>query len=338
MDVKGSNIFIGFATIASFVIVVAGIQAASSIINPLLLAVFIATLCVPPLSWLLRQGVPNGPAVLLIFIIILVVSIFFMIFLGRSLNSLSQQLPTYQDRLADITVHLITWLNAQGLEIDLNKYPITNYFNPRKVMGLISYGLSVLRILLTNMFLIMLLVLFILLEASGFPAKLTAAFPNPQTLEHFRTITANVNRYMGFKALFSLATGIFLWLALSLIGVEFAGTWGLLAFFLNFIPSIGSIIAAIPAILWALVQLGLPYAGLTLLAYLVVNVAIGNFLEPKIVGRRLGLSTLVVFLSMIFWGWVLGPIGMLLSVPLTMIVKIALASDEGTRWIAVMLE
>lgn len=151
-------------------------------------------------------------------------------------------------------------------------------------------------------------------------------------------MTANVNRYMGFKALFSLATAVSLWGLLTLIGVDFAGTWGLLAFFLNFIPAIGSFIAAIPAILWALVQLGLPSALLTLLAYLVVNIIIGNILEPKFMGNKLGLSTLVVFLSLIFWGWVLGPIGMVLSVPLTMIAKIALATNEDTRWIAVMLE
>ena len=107
---------------------------------------------------------------------------------------------------------------------------------------------------------------------------------------------------------------------------------------MNFIPAIGSFIAAIPTILWALLQLGLPSALLTLLAYLVVNITIGNLLEPKFIGRKLGLSTLVVFLSLLFWGWVLGPIGMVLSVPLTMIAKIALATNEDTRWIALRLE
>jgi AI-2 transport protein TqsA len=125
---------------------------------------------------------------------------------------------------------------------------------------------------------------------------------------------------------------------LSLIGVDFAPTWGLLAFLLNFIPNIGSIIAAVPAILLALIQLGLPSALLTLLGYLVVNITIGNFLEPMVMGRSLGLSTLVVFLSLLFWRWVLGPIGMVLSVPLTMTAKIALAVNEDTRWLAVLLE
>jgi predicted PurR-regulated permease PerM len=182
-------------------------------------------------------------------------------------------------------------------------------------------------------------VIFILIEASGFPRKLQAAFPNPEkTLGHFKAMTGSVNQYMGVKAIFSLATGVLVWILLALIGVDFAPTWGLLAFLLNFIPNIGSFIAALPAILLALIQLGLPAALEALLGYLVVNITIGNFLEPRFMGRRLGLSTLVVFLSLLFWGWVLGPIGMVLSVPLTMIAKIALAANEDSRWLAVLLE
>ena len=312
-------------------------RATASIINPFLLAVFLSSLCAPLLYWLQRRGVPNGLAVAAIVLGLLVVAILLMIFVGRSLNTLAQQLPVYQERLRSSLTQVFARLNNLGL--DMTKSPLTDYVTPRKVMSLVYFGLSLFRGLFTNMFLILLFVLFILLETSGFPRKLQAAFPDPEgTLGHFKTMTANVNRYMGFKTLFSLATGVSVWILLALIGVDFAGTWGLLAFFLNFIPAIGSIIAAIPAIIWALVQLGLPSALLTLLAYLVVNITIGNLLEPKFMGRKLGLSPLVVILSMIFWGWVLGPIGMVLSVPLTMIGKIALATSEDTRWIAVMLE
>ncbi len=332
-----SNVLVILITGALFVIVVAGMRAAAAIINPFLLAVFLSSLCAPLLYWLQRQGVPNGLAVSAIILGLLVVALLLMIFVGRSLNTLAQQLPVYQERLTELIAHVFDWLNNLGL--DMTKSPVTDYVTPRKVMSLVYYGLSLFRGLFTNMFLILLFVLFILLETAGFPRKLQAALPDPEgTLRHFKTMTANVNRYMGFKALFSLATGVCIWILLALIGVEFAGTWGLLAFFLNFIPAIGSIIAAIPAIIWALVQLGLPSALLTALAYLVVNIIIGNLLEPKFMGHKLGLSPLVVILSMIFWGWVLGPIGMVLSVPLTMIGKIALASNEDTRWVAVMLE
>ena len=337
MDVKVSNVLVILIAAALFVIIVAGMRAAASIINPFLLAVFLSSLCAPLLYWLQRRGVPNGMAVLAIILGLLMVALLLMIFVGRSLNTLAQQLPAYQERLTELIAQVFDWLNKLGL--DMTKSPVTDYVTPRKVMSLVYYGLSLFRGLFTNMFLILLIVLFILLETAGFPRKLQAAFPDLEgTLGHFKSMTANVNRYMGFKALFSLATGVSLWILLALIGVEFPGTWGLLAFFLNFIPAIGSFIAAIPAIIWALVQLGLPSALLTLLAYLVVNIIIGNLLEPKFMGHKLGLSPLVVILSMIFWGWVLGPVGMVLSVPLTMIGKIALATSEDTRWLAVLLE
>ena len=121
------------------------------------------------------------------------------------------------------------------------------------------------------------------------------------------------------------------------MGVDYPVLWGLLAFFFNFVPNIGSVIAAVPAIVLAMIQTDLLTTLLTAIGYLVINVIVGNFLEPKIMGKGLGLSTLVVFLSLVFWGWVLGPVGMLLSVPLTMIVKISLENFEQTRWMAILL-
>jgi AI-2 transport protein TqsA len=337
MDVKVSNVLVILITAAAFVIVVAGMRAASTIINPFLLSVFLASLCAPPLYWLQRQGVPNGLAVAIILAGLLVSALLLMVFVGRSVNTLTQQLPVYQERLGIIMAGLVAWLSSLGL--DMTNVLVSDYLSPAKVMTLVYYMVATFKGLFRNMFLVFLTVLFILIETSGFPSKLQAAFPNPEkTLGHFKAMTASVNQYMGVKAIFSLATGILVWILLTLIGVDFAPTWGLLAFLLNFIPNIGSIIAAVPAILLALIQLGLPSALLTLLGYLVVNITIGNFLEPRVMGRSLGLSTLVVFLSLLFWGWVLGPIGMVLSVPLTMIAKIALAANEDTRWLAVLLE
>lgn len=338
MDVKVSEVPVVLTTIAAFVIVVAGLRAAAPIMIPFLLAVFIATLCAAPLFWMVKKGVPNALAVFIILQGLVVLAVLMVIFISRSLNALTQQLPIYQERLLLILTQVVVWLNSHGLQIDMENVIIADYFSPRFILTIVTYGLSILRVLVTNMFLILLIVLFILLEVSGFPAKLQRAFPNPEVLEQFKVITGTVNRYMGYKMLISMGTGLLIWLLLLLIGVDFAGTWGLLAFLLNFIPSIGSIIAAVPAIIWALVQLGIPAALLTLLAFLVVNIAIGNFIDPRLVGRKLGLSTLVVIISMIFWGWVFGPIGMLLSVPLTIIAKIALFSQDRTRWLAVLLE
>ena len=134
-----------------------------------------------------------------------------------------------------------------------------------------------------------------------------------------------------------MAPGVAVWLWLWLLGVDYPILWSLLAFLLNYVPNIGSIIAAVPAVLLALVQLGPGSALWAAAGYLATNVVFGNILEPRFMGRGVGLSPLVVFLSLIFWGWVLGPVGMFLSVPLTITAKIALAASDDTRWAAVLL-
>jgi predicted PurR-regulated permease PerM len=211
-------------------------------------------------------------------------------------------------------------------------------FDPSVIMGVAAKLLTSLSGVLTNAFFIFLTATFILLEASSFPTKLRSIFNDPQSsLSHFEKLTGSIKRYLAMKSFVSLLTGAIIAIWLAIIGVEYPILWGLLAFLFNYVPNIGSIIAAVPAIMIALVQSGIGLATSALIGYIVVNVVIGNVVEPKIMGRGLGLSTLVVFLSLVFWGWVLGPVGMLLSVPLTMVVKIALESYDQTHWIAVLM-
>ena len=153
-----------------------------------------------------------------------------------------------------------------------------------------------------------------------------------------RAAVAQVQRFLGLKTLTSLATGVLVGVWTAVVGLEFSVVWGLLAFLLNYIPNIGSIVAAIPAVLLGLVQGGVAYALLIAIGYVVINISIGNFIEPWLLGRTLGLSTLVVFLSLVFWGWMWGSVGMLLSVPLTMIAKILCENTDDLHWIAVMLD
>ena len=163
------------------------------------------------------------------------------------------------------------------------------------------------------------------------------AFGSVEAERRFGKIITEMRRYLVIKTLISLITGTFITLWLWILGVDFALLWGFCAFVLNYIPNLGSIIAAVPTTLLAVLQLGFGYALLVALGYLVVNVALGNFVEPLWMGRRLGLSALVVLLSLVFWGWVWGPVGMLLSVPLTMVVKIMLENSEDLKWVAVLL-
>jgi predicted PurR-regulated permease PerM len=332
-SLTGSRILV---SAAAFVIVVAGMRAAESILVPFLLSAFLAIICAPLLSWLQQKRIPTAIALLIVIGGILATGIFMGALVGASLRSLSADLPVYQARLQEDIKALLTWLRDIGIQI--SDEMLLEHFDPGVAMGLVTRTLARLSGVLANAFLILLTVVFILLEASGFPAKLRAIRGNANaSMVNFEKITNDVKRYMAKKTLISLATGVCIAIWLAVLGVNYPLVWGLLAFLLNYVPNIGSIIAAIPAILLAFVQLGVSSALFAGLGFLVVNAVIGNLIEPRFMGRALGLSTLVVFVSLVFWGWVLGPVGMLLSVPLTMTVKIALQSNDDTRWIAILL-
>ncbi len=323
-------------TVAALVIIIIGLHRAAPLIVPFLLALFIAIICAPPLFWLNRKGLPVSLATLIVVVAITLIGLVIVAIIGTSLNDFAGSLPTYQANIQEKSQGLLAWLAQNGFEgLDRG---LIDTLDPGVAMQYVAVLLFGLKTVLTSGFLIILTVIFILLEASSFPSKLHAALANPErAVLFFEKFNTNLQRYIVIKTLTSLATGILITIWMLILGVDYPLLWGFLAFLLNFIPTIGSILAAIPTALLALVQLGSGYMVLVLIGYLVVNMTIGNFIEPKVMGRGLGLSTLVVFLSLVFWGYILGPVGMLLAVPLTMILKIALGSNEETSWIATML-
>lgn len=331
-----SSLSIFLLSAASFVVVVAGMKSASSLIVPFLLAIFISIICMPAVVWLRRHRVPNFLSVLIVLICILIIGSILVTLMGTSLAQFSDNLPTYQESLTEKSAALIAWLNSHG--VDISGEFFKEYFNPASIMRLAANTFSELSGVLTNAFIILLVVIFILLEVTEFPAKLEAALADPgRSIDGFNKIGKSVDRYLGIKTIFSLATGVCIGIWLWIIDVDFPFLWGLLAFILNYVPNIGSIIAAVPAVLLAIIQFGLGHAVLAAIGYVVVNTVFGSILEPKFMGRGLGLSTLVVIISLIFWGWVMGPVGMFLSVPLTMILKIVMEGSEETRWISILI-
>jgi len=323
-------------TIAAFVIVVAGMSAAKVILVPFLLAAFIAIISAPPLFWLQRKGLPTWLALVIVIIGVLFIGLLVAGLVGSSVKDFSEDLPVYEAKFKQHTAVIMGWLEKHG--VDVSGLALTKIFNPGAAMKLVAVLLNSLGNVLASGFLILMTVIFMLLEASSFPVKLRTALSEPQSsLTRLDIFISNVKRYMAIKTLVSLSTGIFIAIWLTIIGVDYPLLWGLLAFALNYVPNIGSIIAAVPAVLLAIIQLGLIRALLAAAGYIVINLLMGSVIEPRFMGRGLGLSTLVVFLSLLFWGWILGPVGMLLSVPLTITAKIALDSRDETRWIAILL-
>jgi len=183
------------------------------------------------------------------------------------------------------------------------------------------------------------MVVFMLMEATIFEDKIMKIFGgSDKRIKQIASFTNTVKRYMLIKTAISIATGFIATIWLLILDVNYPFLWGFLTFLLNYIPTIGSNIAAIPPVLMALIQYDLFMMFIVGFGYLVINNALGSFLEPRIMGHGMGLSTLVVFVSLIFWGWMFGPIGMILCVPITTIIKIAFANTEDAQWVSALLE
>lgn len=322
-------------TVAALMIIIYGLRTAQAIVVPILLALFVSMVGTPPLFWMRRKGVPNSLAVLIVVLGMIGVLVLIGSLVGTSIADFTGRVPYYQQRLDQ---QLIEFLDRYDLEGRIGSVrDLVQLIDPSGAMDLAARLLNGLGGVLNNALLIMFTVVFVLLEAWSFPRKLQAMVGSEDTSGTLNRFSKSLNRYIGLKTAISLFTGMTVWLWVAIMGLDFPLLWGLLAFMLNYVPNIGSIIAAVPAVLLAVVQLGVGKAVLIAIGYLALNVFMGNLLEPRIMGRSMGLSTLVVFLSLIFWGWVLGPVGMLLSVPLTMTLVIALESSPATERFAVLL-
>jgi AI-2 transport protein TqsA len=322
--------------IAALVIIIWGFTLAQSVIVLFLVSVFLAVLGTPPVLWLQRKRVPSVLAALLVIGGMVAILLSAGVLVGASLGDFTSNVPAYQVRLQEQVQSLKVFLAGKGIE-NVDKI-LTDYVNPAALMRLTASLLSGLGSALSNIFLILLIVTFILLEAPSFPKKLRAAFGSRlRGSQSFMKFTEDIYRYVVVKTGVSASTGVLTGVWLAILGVDYPVLWGFLSFLLNYVPNLGVVIAAVPPVLLALVQYGLGRALLVAVGYLAVNIVVGTILEPRIVGRGVGLSTLVVFLSLILWGSIFGLVGMVLCVPITMTLKFALETNEQTRWLAVLL-
>lgn len=322
--------------IASFVIVVAGAKVASDILVPVILAMFIATLVSPLLQWFVIRRVPRPLAIVVVLALVLGIAGGIGYFLGDSIADFSRRIPEFErslrEKLATFSVIL------EGVGLDIRGADIAEEFDTKVIMEIVGGTLAALGAIVSEVFFVIVTLGFMLAEAAGLPRKLRLAFEIADNAPlSGRSIISDIHRYLWVKTMISLLTGLGAWIILLVFKVEYAFLWALVAFLLNYVPQIGSLVATVPPVLLGWIQYdGTTAVGL-LVCFLLLNGVLGTVLEPKWMGRSFGISALVVFLSLLFWGWVWGPVGMLLAVPLTMLVKILLSHDEQTRWISVLL-
>ncbi|HUH57973.1 MAG TPA: AI-2E family transporter [Pseudomonadales bacterium] len=331
-----SGILKALLIIAALFVVLAGLKIAANILVPFLLSLFIAIVCNPLVKKVENFKIPKPLAILGVVLVFVTVAIYLVSLVGRSLLELSQLLPSYLEQLRGEIAWVVDKLATYNIVI--SRELVAEYFNPSVAMRLVADTLSSLGDVMKNLFLVIITVVFMLFEASSLPKKIYLALDEPEVkMQQIERFLSSVNNYLAIKTLVSVATGLCVTLMLWAVGLDFYLLWGVLAFLLNYIPNIGSIIAAVPAVLLAVLQFGFAPAGFIGLGYLAINAVMANLIEPRYLGRGLGLSTLVVFLSLVFWGWLLGSAGMLLSVLLTMVIKIGLENSQDGQWLAILL-
>ena len=324
---------------ASFVVVVAGLRLGASMLLPFALALFLSVLSMPLMFWLQRHRVPAPLAVLLT---MLFIGALFggIILLGtQAVAEFQANLPGYRDRLTALYASWIDALTAR-FGVPLDEFLSLSLIDPGAAIGLFGQTAAQVVAFLGNTFVVLLVMAFLLAEATVFPFKFRAIL-GPQADDGLRLtkVIGEVQEYLGIKTAVSLTTGLLIGLVAWLLGLDLPILLGLIGFVLNYIPTVGSILAAVPAVVLSLLQFGTPgHLVAVLAAYVAINTVFGNIIEPSLLGRRLGLSTLVVIVSLLFWAWLWGPVGALLAVPLTMVVKIMLENTEDLRWIAILLD
>ena len=327
--------------LALVVIVVGGLRLAAPILLPFSVALFLAILTLPIVIWLQQHRVPRGVAIFLAVLADIAVFGLIVLLASQSITDFQEKASRYASSLTNLWNGWI--LALQGTEFPganlLATYLTADMVDPGQFFELAGGTLVTVLSFASNAFLVFLILIFILGEATVFPAKFRAILGREQGHSSRLTkIVTEVQEYLGIKTFISLATGVLLGAWCWVLNLDFPVLLGLVAFVLNYVPTVGSIIAAAPAILLALVQVGPGHALIVGVGYIIVNLGFGNLIEPNLLGRRLGLSTLVVILSLIFWGWVWGPVGALLAVPLTMVVKIMLENTSDLRWVSILLD
>lgn len=324
-------------SLASLVIIIAGLKLASELLGSILLALFIVLATNPLVEWLRRKRVPSILSYLIVVLVVVVIGLLLIAFLGLSITQLTATLPAYRSLIEAQVSSLVAWLSARGIEgADLLELDL---INPGRVIQIILGFITGLLGTLSNLGLMLFIFIYMLIGASSFSRKLNRGLGrNSPMLDRFHSFSRSISVYLAIKTWLGAMTALGQTLLLWFLGVDFAILWGVLSFLFNYIPNVGYIIALVPPVLIALIEFGFVKAVIVFVGYAVINNFFDVVVGPRYLGKGLDLSTLVTFLAVILWTWILGPIGAFLALPLTvMLKKLVLETYEETGLLATLI-
>jgi len=330
---KGAQALIVLAAAA---IVAAAIKLAAAVVAPFLVAACIAIAVQPIFRWVHSSRIPDVSAVFISLLVVIGLLGGVGALLVLALANLSSSAAQYVSSLHQVQVQATIWLEAH------HQHALAQSLYGSRLDSLLqqamTYVLVSLPTVMSALLTVLLLIVFMLLEVTTMPKRLHAALGwSPSTFSDVSRTMAEIQRYLSVKTATSAATGVCAGLWCAVCGVPNPALWGLVTFALHFIPTVGGMVAAMPPIFIALTAYGVGRAGVVAGGLTVFSMIIGNLIEPNALGRSLSVSPLIVLVSMFVWGWLLGPIGALLSVPLTLIAKIVLWNTSDLHWVAVLL-
>lgn len=319
--------------VASGVAILAGMRAAAPIIGPVIVALIITIAWSPGSTWLRGKGWHPSAAALTGILVGVVGMALFVALVWSSLIQLQDNLPAYQPRVEALQRTITARLS--DLPIDSSRLFSGDMLRPSSLVG---YAVSFVRRLTSavgNLFFLVLVMAFMMLEAVRYPQKLRDALAASSTgVEQFNRFTQSIRDYVVINSVFGMIAATLNTVVLLILGVDYAILWGVLSFLLSFVPNIGFAIALVPPALLGLIEFGFARAGMVVAGYTLINFLVDNVFKPRFVGESLDLSALVVVLSLLFWGWLLGPIGALIAIPLSIATKFLFEGFEESRWIA----
>jgi len=317
---------------AGTAIIIFAMRASASILSPILLAGIIGISVLPATGWLVRKGVSTWLSVLITIVLIFLGVLGLMILMGLSIGNLMNTLPQYQENLQGLASTIGSDLDSIGFG-QTEVQSLLGQIDSSKVIGFLGSFLGGIMSSLSGLLVMLMVLIFFILGAPSLSSKIRENFPTDSPIfSRFRSLVHDLQQYVSITTWINFLVGLVNTIFLMIMGVDFAVLWGILSFLTGYIPNIGFWIALIPPFLLALLQFGIGKALIVMIGFIVINGGVQNFLQPKMMGQGLNLSVLVVTLSLFFWGWVLGPMGALLAVPLTLIVKeVFLDSFDDTR-------
>ncbi|RIK44740.1 MAG: hypothetical protein DCC55_01325 [Chloroflexi bacterium] len=334
--IRRTPLLTGIVVTASLVVIIAGMRAAAPFLSPLLLSLFLAVLLYPGYQWLLDRGIPTWLTVSLMVVGVTLIGLGVLGLIWISLEQLRENLFFYATRLIAQRLRFEGWLESLGIEAPV--LLSQEIFNRQIMITTAARLITNIGSVLFTGFFVLVTTIFLLLQATHLSERLHREFgPNSQLNRQMMQVTQRIARFFAIRVRVNLlvAGGITIWLLI--LDVDLAILWGILAFFLSFVMYVGLAVAAVPPVLLALAETGILWAALVVIGVVVINVGVENIVAPSMMGQGLNLAPVVALSSIVFWAWVLGPLGFILAIPITVILVMVLASYPGTHWILVLL-